>query len=272
MHQSIMAIHPMYADISMLGAMSKNSRIGEISHDGKIAVIKMHGPIFHHDDIYTSYFKIPTTEGLSKEISSLVDDSSVDAIILSIDSPGGGVSGLKEFADQINEQGKQKQIIAVGNTDVASAAFFIASAATKFFAMESSMVGSVGTVAVHFDMSKKLEKEGINVEMIHAGKYKVEGNSYEPLSKEAREHMQELVDTYNEQFISSVARYKGISQEKVLADFGQGRMYTAKKAMDAGMIDGIMNMKDVVFAFGKKAKTGKSKSYAMAMLKIKELA
>ena len=96
------------------------------------------------------------------------------------------------------------------------------------------------------DKSEANKAEGINVSYITAGKYKAEGNSDEPLSKEARGFIQSRVDDYYSMFINDVARNRGVSTEKVLNSFGQGRVYGADEAVKNKMADKISSFEYVL--------------------------
>lgn len=91
----------------------------------------------------------------------------------------------------------------------------------------------------HNDISSLKEKIGVKTSLISAGKYKVEANPYEPLSDEARAHIQETVDDYYGMFIGDVAKARGVEASAVRAGYGEGRMLTAKRALKAGMVDRI---------------------------------
>ena len=88
---------------------------------------------------------------------------------------------------------------------------------------------------MHVDWSKSNEQQGIGVTYIHAGKYKVEGLPDAPLEKEARGEMQRHVDRYYRMFVESVARNRGVTVERVEAEFGQGRIVGAADAIIRGM-------------------------------------
>lgn len=178
-------------------------------------------------------------EMLSKRFKALVDDGAVGAIILDIDSPGGSVEGLADFAEEIYQARSKKKIVAIANTMACSAAYWLGSAADEFYAIKSSWVGSIGVYMVHHDFSKHLEDEGIKTTIISAGKFKAEANDFEPLTDEAKVHLQENVDVWYNMFVAAVARNRSVSEDDVRNGFGEGRYFPAETALNENMIDGI---------------------------------
>jgi ClpP class serine protease len=129
---------------------------------------------------------------------------------------------------------------------MASAAYWIASAADKIYVTPGGEIGSVGVLAVHTDISQANESEGRKVTIIKAGKYKAEGNPYEPLNDESTAELQKGVDRYYDMFVKDVAAGRRASVSKVRSDFGQGRLMSPEDAVSAGMADGVMAFSDVM--------------------------
>ena len=143
---------------------------------------------------------------------------------MDVDSPGGSVFGLKELSQKIFDARGTKPIYAVANSMAGSAAYYIASAADQMIVTPSGEVGSIGTIAIHEDMSVALENEGVKITVIKAGRFKGEGNNFEPLSEEAISNAKREVDAYYGQFVDAVARNRGVSPKAVRNGFGEGRM------------------------------------------------
>lgn len=175
-----------------------------------------------------------------------MNNDAVGSIVIDIDSPGGSVDGVMEMASEIRAARQKKPIVAVANTLAASAAYWLGSQASEFVAAPSASVGSIGVFAAHSDISEKLAAEGERVTLVHAGAHKIEGNPFEPLSDEARGYMQELVDSYYDDFVVDVARGRGTKPADVKANYGGGRILRADKALEAGMIDRIETFDEAV--------------------------
>jgi signal peptide peptidase SppA len=164
----------------------------------------------------------------------------VDTILIDVDSPGGSTSLITETATEIREARGEKPIVAVANTQAASAAYWIASQADELIVTPSGYVGSIGTYLLHIDWSENNAQAGINPTYIFAGRHKVEGNPEEPLDEEARAEFQREVDEVNELFIQEVALGRGVPADTVRGEtFGEGRMLSANRAVAAGMADGV---------------------------------
>ena len=208
--------------------------------DGAVAVLPIFGVLRNRANLLTDISGGTSVEMLSRQFASLVDDPRISAIVLDIDSPGGSVSGIPEFATQIHAARAVKPVVAVANTLAASAAYWLGAAASEFVAAPSAMVGSVGALMVHEDQSAADEKEGRKVTFISAGQYKTEGNPHEPLGDDARAALQSLVDDAYAQFTGDVARFRGVSLEAVQGKpYGAGRVLTARNALASGMVDRV---------------------------------
>jgi len=176
---------------------------------------------------------------LSQTMAALGADPDIGLIILHIDSPGGVVTGTKEAADAVYKARQSKPVVALVNPLCASAAYWIASQASEIVAVPSADVGSVGVFMMHAECSKMLEMDGVKPTFIFAkdSPYKIEGNSFEPLSEEAEEYFQGEVDAIMTEFVKAISRGRGVPVSKVLADFGKGRTMLAPAAKTAGMVD-----------------------------------
>jgi signal peptide peptidase SppA len=191
-----------------------------------------------------------STEKLADLVRGFAADDKVGAIILKISSPGGLVYGTREAGDAILEARQSKPVIAIASPMAFSAAHWLASQASRFYASPSAEVGSVGVRGGHTDMSGLEEKIGIKTTLIASSPEKIAGHEHAPLSDDDREEMQALVDEMNQEFIAAIARGRGIAPADVPAIHGSGRTFTAARAAAAGAIDGVMTLRDVVAKYG----------------------
>lgn len=224
----------------------KERRDTGVSTAGAVAVMPLYGPIFPKANLMTEMSGATSLEQFRAQFRSLVDNPLISSIVLDIDSPGGSAAMVEETAREIREARGVKPVIAVANTLSASAAYYLGSQAAEMYATDSGYVGSVGTYLVHEDQSEKNHKEGIKITYVSAGEHKVEGNPDEPLSESARQHLQTVVDEANNKFINAVAMGRGVSFDQVRDNYGGGRVYSASKAQELGMIDGIATLDAVV--------------------------
>lgn len=200
---------------------------------GVVAVIPILGILTHRSSWGTS------TAALTNEFRFCLSDPSVKAIVFDVDSPGGEVAGTPELADEIFRSRGRKKTIAVANGEALSGAFWLASAAGELVVTPSGQVGSIGVVAMHEECSAALEKAGVRVTLVKAGKFKTDGNPWEPLADSGRADLQRKVDAFHEKFLSDVARGRSVSVSTVRTAFGQGRAVLARQAVAAGMADRV---------------------------------
>lgn len=213
---------------------------------GAVAVIPIYGPIFPRANLMTDMSGATDLGDVRAAFRTALADDEVSAVLLDVDSPGGVVSGVPEFAAEVRAARGQKPIVALANTLAASAAHWIASAADEFVASPSAEVGSIGVWTAHTDFSRSDEMKGIKTTLISAGKFKTEGNPYEPLSDEARDAIQADVDVFYDMFVADVAKDRGLKPSQVRSGFGEGRTVVAKAALKEGMIDRIETFEQVV--------------------------
>jgi signal peptide peptidase SppA len=196
------------------------------------------------------------------EIGAMVDaavaNPRVDAIVLDIDSPGGTVTGVPELAAKVFAARGVKPVVAVANGLMASAAYWIGSAASEVVASPSSEVGSIGVIAMHEDWSAAMEQEGVKVTEFSAGKYKTEGAPWKPLGEEAETRFTERVAEVYAWFVRDVAAHRGDTPAAVRAGYGEGRVLSAKEAKAVNLIDRIATMEETIMrlAVGKSPRSG----------------
>jgi HK97 family phage major capsid protein len=218
---------------------------------GAIAVLPMYGVIAQRMDLMMAYCGGVSTEAFADAFDAAMGDPNVSAIVIDCDSPGGNVQGTPELAKRIlAARGKGKKIVAVANGTMASAAYWICSAADEIVATPSGDVGSIGVFCVHVDQSAMNEMIGLKYTLVKAGDHKAESNPWEELSPEAEAFMQTQVDEMNALFVSTIAKQRGTDVKTVNADYGQGRCFTAKQALAAGMIDRIATLEETLNRLG----------------------
>lgn len=209
-----------------------------------VAVVPIRGVIAHRMGSMQDMSGGTSCEGIAALLRQAAADDTVGTILLDVDSPGGTVTGVSELAAEIAQiRGRgTKKILAQVNGMAASAAYWLASQADEIVSLPSGTAGSIGVFTVHEDLSKALANEGIDVTLISAGKYKVEGNPFEPLTDEAKGVLQGRVDAAYASFVKDVASGRGVSQTAVREGYGEGRALQAKDALKAGLIDSIATM------------------------------
>jgi len=230
-----------------------------------IAVLPLYGIVTQRanmvDDV--SGPGMTSTQMFGAALRQALADDSVGQILIDIDSPGGSVYGVAELADQIQSARASKPVVAIANSLAASAAYWIGCAAGEFYVTPGGEVGSIGVWQAHFDYSQAIAAEGVTPTLISAGKYKVEGNPYEPLNDEARGFMQSRVDDYYGAFTKAVAKGRGLPVANVREGLGQGRVLGADTAVGQKMVDGISTFDDLISMMQKR---GRAQSRATSRL------
>jgi capsid assembly protease len=213
---------------------------------GSIAVLQLFGTISHRANMFSEASGGTSTQAFGKAFAQVVGDPNVTAVIIEADSPGGGVSGLSELADQIYKARGSKPIIGVANTKALSAAYWLLSQVDEVVMAPIAEVGSIGVFLWLENWAKNYEMEGIQPEIIRYGEHKAEANDWEPLTDESRAYLQSQVNTVGEMFVKAVSRGRGVSADVVRADFGQGRGVMTKDAVRLGMADRIATMDETI--------------------------
>ena len=206
-----------------------------------IAVIPVRG-ILSHRTIMVEDTSEPAGTSMVEFLGSFrsaMNNPNVSQIILDIDSPGGVVDGIPEAASEVFNARGTKPIVAVANTMAASAAYWIASQADEIVVTPSGEVGSIGVFTEHIDLTQQSEMMGERHTLISAGRYKVEGNPFEPLDDGARSAIQEKIDDVYTMFVNDVARGRGVKSSEVRNGFGEGRTVLAGKARAEGLADRV---------------------------------
>lgn len=178
-------------------------------------------------------------QAFRSQLRSAVASEEVGSILLDIDSPGGSTDLITETASEIRAARSKKPIVALANPTAGSAAYWLGSQANEFAVTPSGAAGSIGVFAMHLDRSAEAEQAGVKVSYVSAGKFKTEGNQFEPLSDDARSAAQQVVDDHYGLFVRDVAKGRGVGVDDVRGGFGEGRVLTAKRAVEAGMADRV---------------------------------
>lgn len=178
-------------------------------------------------------------------IAKAATDSNVKALVLSINSPGGTTTGSEALYLAIREANEKKPVIAVIGTVAASGGYIAAIAARRIYARGNSITGSIGVIFQWAQVREALESLGIRVEEIKSSPLKAEPSPFTTTPEAAREVMRAMVaDSYN-WFVGLVAERRGFDKAEARR-LGDGRVYTGRQAVTAGLIDAIGGEKDAI--------------------------
>lgn len=224
------------------------------SSSGVIAVLPLYGSIFQRANMVTDFCGGTSTQEFAAAFRSALSDDAVAGVLIDIDSPGGSVYGTGELAEEIYQARGMKPVFAIANSLSASAAYWIGTAADQLYVTPGGEVGSIGVWSAHEDWSKAMSDAGVKTTLISAGKFKIEGNPYEPLADDARAFMQTRINDYYVAFTKGVARARDVPVGQVREGMGQGRVLGAEQALAEKMVDGVATFDDVVRKLSKAIK------------------
>jgi len=172
-------------------------------------------------------------------------DNAVRAVIIRIDSPGGKIGPSQEIYSRLLKLNKVKPVVASMSSMAASGGYYIALASRCIYALPGTITGSIGVLIQFVDISKGLNKLGINAETITGGKLKDAGSPFRPLTKPERAYFKAIIDDLHEQFMEVVSKGRKLPMKDVkkLAD---GRVFTGRQAKKLGLIDRIGGLDEAI--------------------------
>ena len=182
-----------------------------------------------------------------EELRRFRDNPSIKAVVLRIDSPGGGVVPSQEIHTEglkARKDGRLKVVASMGNL-AASGGYYIAAATDKIVANPGTLTGSIGVIMELANVQGLLEKVGVQSVVIKSGRYKDLASPFRAMSKEDRALLQSVLDDVHDQFIQAVAAGRALKVEEVrpLAD---GRIFTGRQARTAKLVDELGDLQDAI--------------------------
>jgi len=224
-----------------------------------VAIIPIKDIITKDPTFFSFLFGDASTKAIAGQFRDALNNQDVEAIMLDIDSPGGTVDGTQELAELIFASRGIKPIISFTDGQMTSAAYWIGAAAGPvFISGDTQVLGSIGTITSHTDLSKLQENVGVKTTDIYAGKYKGILSDNKPLSEEGKNYLQDMTDYFYSVFVNDVAKYRGVSVEEALK-MADGKLFIGRQAIDAGLVDGVSTYDELIdkMAAGDVAVTGK---------------
>lgn len=210
-----------------------------------VAIIPVHGTLINR--FPCSWGFVTGYNFIRSQVQMAAADDDVQMIVLDVNSCGGEAAGCFELCDDIYALRSEKPIMAVVDSDSYSAAYAIASAASRIIVTPSGGAGSIGVVAMHISYEKMLTENGVKVTFIFAGDHKVDGNPYQDLPDSVKADIKARVDKSRDVFVAQVARNRGLDPKAVLDT--EARIYRAEDALSLGLIDAVQPPNQAVQAF-----------------------
>lgn len=203
-----------------------------LSFGDKIGVISLEGPIMDSRPILA-------------ELVAFRKDKAIKAIILRIDSPGGGVGPSQEIYKEVRRTIETKKVIASLGGLAASGGYYVASAANKIVANPGTITGSIGVIMEFVRVENLLKKIGISLEVLKSGEFKDMGSPHRKMTQREKELIMALISDVQRQFVEAVAEGRGLSLEEVM-EIADGRIFSGAQAKELGLVDVLGNFQDAV--------------------------
>lgn len=227
----------------------RSGRLGAYRVRDGIAVIPVTGALIHRGGWIGNSSGQTSYEGLAAQIEMAASDGMVRGVALEIDSHGGEVAGCFSLADQIRELREKKPVWAFISDHAFSAAYAIASQATRIVMPRTGGAGSIGVICMHADKSALLEQMGVQVTVISAGAHKADGNPYAPLPESVRADLQAEMEQLRSIFAETVGAGRGAKLTAEAALATEARCLIGADAVEAGLADEIANPREAFEAF-----------------------
>lgn len=208
------------------------------------AIIPVRGPIFRYANLFTNFSGGTSTQTLATDFTTALEDESIREILLDIDSPGGAAKGINELAQAVYDARGRKPIVAYSGGEIASAAYWIGSAADRIVIDRITLAGSIGAVMTILDSRERDKKLGMReIELVSS---QSPDKRIDHDNNEGRAKLQKIVDDLGAVFVESVAMHRGVDVETVLSDYGRGGILVGQNAVDAGLVDELGSLETVI--------------------------
>lgn len=207
---------------------------------GKVAVVNLD-------------FTILSSESIVRQFNKFGDDKSIKAIILRVNTPGGGVAASQEMYEIIRKtRDKGKPVIVSISSLGASGGYYASCGGSIIVADPGSLVGSIGVIMNLMNFKELAEKIGVSETIIKSGELKDAGNPFREMNEKDKEYFQDIVNDSYDQFLDVVSKERKIDKEK-LREYANGRVFTGRQAKDIGLIDSLGTFEDAVRIAGRMA-------------------
>ena len=207
-------------------------RPGRFAFGDKIAIVEIKGIITQ-------------SSGIIEEINQYQEDEGVKAIILRVDSPGGGVGPSQEIHREILKVKSKKKIVTSMGSVAASGGYYIACASDLIIANPGTITGSIGVLMEFTNIEELFKKIGIKGVVLKSGEHKDIGSPFREMTPEDKKIIQGVIENVHQQFIQAVAEGRKMDRTKVM-EIADGRILTGEQAKQIGLVDRIGNLQDAI--------------------------
>ncbi len=199
----------------------------------KIAIVEVHGVIDNSSEVI-------------RQLRKYAQDNSIPAVVVHIDSPGGGAASSQEIYEEINRiKEKGKKVVASMGTVGASGGYYIACAADTIIADPATITGSIGVI-FEFPVAEELFKKiGLKYEVVKRGDIKEVGTWTRSMTDKERKSLQSVVDDTYEQFVEAIVAGRRMKKEEIMR-IADGSIFTGRQAKELGLVDELGNLQDAI--------------------------
>jgi protease-4 len=212
---------------------------GSFDFSGKVGVVRIEGIIGGISEI-------------TDQIDEFSDDDSVQAVVLRIDSPGGGVAPSQEIYQAVQQLRKKKKVVASMGSVAASGGYLVATAAERIVANPGTITGSISAVMHFADVQELMKKVGVRSSVVKSGKFKDIGSPTREMTDEERQLIQGVVDDIYDQFVRTVSENRKMPLS-VIQGLADGRIFTGRQAHQLKLVDELGGLQDAVLLAGRLA-------------------
>jgi protease-4 len=225
----------LYLAVLLAGGKKATSHLTALPTGDRVALVKIEGLLLTSDEAV-------------EEIKGHAEDGSVKAIIIRIESPGGGVVASQEIYNAVRSarQAGKKVVVSLGSV-AASGGYYIAAASDRIIANPGTLTGSIGVKMEFANLEKLLEKLGVKGMVVKAGEYKDIGSPYREMTPAERQMLQSVIDDVHSQFIEAVAQGRNLPEADIRS-IADGRIFTGRQALSLRLVDQLGDLEDSIQA------------------------
>ncbi len=218
---------------SMIRPGSEDLETTSTGSGGEIAVVELKGVIME-------------SETIVRQLKRYREDDGVRAILLRVDSPGGGVVASQEIYEEVRKtrDGGMPVVVSMGSL-AASGGYYVSCGASLIVANRGTLTGSIGVISEFMEFKDALAKLGIDVNTIKAGRLKDAGSPTRKMTDADKAYFQALMDDVHRQFIGVVEDERGLTHDEAV-ELSDGRVFTGEQAIDLGLVDTLGTYEDAI--------------------------
>lgn len=192
---------------------------------------------------------IVDSKKIIEQLDDFSDNDTVKAIVLRVNSPGGGVGPSQEIHDEVRRINAEKPVIVSMASVAASGGYYVAAPAREIFANPGTLTGSIGVIMEFTNFQELLDKIGLKNEVVKSGKHKDIGSPVRPMTEDDRILLQALIDDVHSQFVDAIATGRRLDVQKVRA-LADGRIFSGRQARELGLVDQLGGLEAAVLRAG----------------------